>query len=76
MVVNEEVYIYSNQECSRDESSGSPPYDAGAAHEALPDSVGVAMVFHVVGKSVILEKKHHKGAKNSLLHFARGKDIW
>lgn len=76
MVVNEEVYIYSTYECSRDESSGPPPYDAGAAHEALPDSVGETMVFHAVGKCVVVEKKDHKGTKTSLLHLARGKDIW
>ena len=76
MVVNEEIYIYSNQDCSRDKASGPPPYDAGAAYEALPDTIDKAMVFHAVGKSVILEKDHHKGTKTSLLDLAKGKDIW
>lgn len=60
--------------------SGRPsPYDAGAAHEALPDAVHEAMVFHAVGRSVIVEKNNHKGTEMYMMHggrHVRGKDIW
>lgn len=57
-MINEEVYVYGKQECSKAESRRPPPYDAGAAHEALPDFVHEALGSHATGRRVIVERTH------------------
>lgn len=42
-MMNEQVYVEGEQECSKTESGRPPPYDAGANHEALLDAVHEAL---------------------------------
>ena len=65
--MSKEIEVQGNQKCSESKSRGSPPYDAAAVHQALPDAVDEAIVSH----AFTIVEKIHDGVKRMYLSVAQ-----